>query len=34
LLQRLAVGIVVSGFLNNSDDFTKPWQGYGNDLEM
>ncbi|MCO5604849.1 hypothetical protein L7F22_059023 [Adiantum nelumboides] len=31
---RLAVGIAVSGFLNDPDDFTKPWRGKDNDLEM
>eukprot|EP00250_Pteridium_aquilinum_P032949 c4993_g1_i1 orf=148-2340(+) len=31
---RLAVGIVVSGFLNDSEDFTKPWKGNDTDLEM
>ncbi|KAI5059282.1 hypothetical protein GOP47_0025601 [Adiantum capillus-veneris] len=31
---RLAVGIAVSGFLNDPEDFTKPWRGKDNDLEM
>lgn len=31
---RLAVGIAVSGFLNDPEDFTKPWKGKDNDLEM
>lgn len=31
---RLAVGIVVSGFLNDPEDFTKPWKGKDTDLEM
>lgn len=29
----LAVGIVVSGFVNEPEDFTKPWRGQDGDLE-
>lgn len=30
---RLAVGIMISGFILEDEDFTRPWQGHDGDLE-
>jgi hypothetical protein len=33
ILQRLAVGILVSGFAFDEEDFWKPWEGWKDNLE-
>jgi len=33
LFQRLAVGILVSGFAFDEEDFWKPWEGWKDNLE-
>jgi hypothetical protein len=32
-MQRLAVEILVSGFVFEEDDFVKPWEGQNDNLE-